>query len=135
MRCGAGNYSGLYKLCPECRGKSAARARENQRKASIAWAKRNPEKIRANSRRQALRRKYGITPEDYDEILKDQGGKCALCDGTKSGLKGNRMFVDHDHKTGEVRALLCFRCNLMIGHSRENIQVLRNAITYLETFG
>lgn len=51
---------------------------------------------------------YGITGDDYDALLKRQGGKCAIC---RARPKSKRLAVDHDHKTGAVRGLLCSRCN------------------------
>ena len=68
--------------------------------------------------RVGLLRKYGITPEQYAQMLLDQGGVCAIC-----GLPETRILhgqvcqlcVDHDHETGEVRGLLCFMCNTTLG--------------------
>jgi hypothetical protein len=50
----------------------------------------------------------GVNDERYEKMLEDQDGHCALCPGTG---KTRRLHVDHDHKTGEVRGLLCYRCN------------------------
>lgn len=58
----------------------------------------------------ALARKYGITPEDVSELETKHGGLCALC-----GRSG-KLHIDHDHRTGRVRALLCARCNMLLGH-------------------
>lgn len=51
---------------------------------------------------------YGITADDYEELLKRQGGKCAIC---RARPRSKRLAVDHNHTTGEVRGLLCSRCN------------------------
>ena len=91
-----------------------------------AWQKANPEKMSGFSRRSLLKRKYGITVEQYDEMYERQGGCCAIC-GTAEGT-----HVDHDHETGEVRALLCHSCNVGIGHFRDNPELLQAAIEYLE---
>jgi hypothetical protein len=64
-------------------------------------------------------------------MLEDQGHVCAICGTKDPGYKG-RFVVDHDHDTGNVRGLLCDRCNTGIGFLQDNIAVLRSAINYLE---
>ena len=67
--------------------------------------------------RRNLMKRYGITPEDYINLLKNQRNTCAVCETTRpnNGV-GDRYFdVDHDHKTGTVRGLLCRQCNLLVG--------------------
>lgn len=72
---------------------------------------------------------YGITPERYAEILKQQGGKCAVCRNTPRTI---RFAVDHDHKTGEVRGILCKRCNHdLLGGGHDDIAILWRAVEYL----
>jgi hypothetical protein len=53
-------------------------------------------------------KQLGVTDADYDRMLNEQGGGCAICGNPP---KSRRLHVDHDHKTGKVRGLLCFRCN------------------------
>lgn len=65
------------------------------------------------SRERRMRREYGITPAEYDVLHKLQVGRCALCGGESNGR--GRLAVDHDHDTGQVRGLLCFTCNTMLG--------------------
>lgn len=60
------------------------------------------------SRKHWLRKAYGLTPEQYDDMLRAQGGVCAIC---KKPPKGNRLHVDHCHETGRIRGLLCVSCN------------------------
>ena len=77
--------------------------------------------------------KYGITLKQYDEMLEQQNGVCKIC-GSKDSKRGDhRLMVDHDHKTGEVRGLLCNPCNAAIGLLGDNISTLQNAINYLST--
>jgi hypothetical protein len=85
-------------------------------------------KARAN-RRSHLRRKYGITVEEYDEQLAAQRGCCALCEATPSARRP--LHVDHNHATGRIRGLLCFDCNAAIGLLEENVEVMARAIEYL----
>jgi len=61
-----------------------------------------------------LRKTYGISGQDYDRLLAEQGNACKLC-GWKRGPKHRRLAVDHDHETGKVRGLLCQVCNGSIG--------------------
>ena len=58
-------------------------------------------------------RRYGITLDDYNALLKKQGGTCAIC---KTAPTLKKLFIDHDHKDGRVRGLLCSRCNLLLGY-------------------
>lgn len=82
---------------------------------------------------QQLRRKYGISIADYEAMLEAQGGGCAICSGTSAGRKGhNRMHVDHDHDTGQVRGLLCHHCNTALGLVKDNADTLRRMADYLE---
>jgi len=80
------------------------------------------------SRKWKLRDRYGITVEQYDEMITAQCEKCAIC-----GDDLKQAFIDHDHKTGRVRGILCRDCNLMLGSAKDNINTLRNAIHYLIT--
>lgn len=78
-----------------------------------------------------LRNKYNITPEQYNELFNKQNGKCMICKKHQSELK-KLLGVDHNHKTGKVRGLLCDNCNKGIGLLKEDINILINAINYLK---
>jgi len=77
-----------------------------------------------------LRIRYGITLADYDEMLENQGGGCAIC-GKTPAEEGRHLSVDHDHETGEVRGLLCVDCNRGLGCFRDNSNLCRFAAQYL----
>lgn len=81
-----------------------------------------------------FKKKYDITLEDYDTMLKEQDGRCAICDTTNPGTKGV-FYVDHNHDTGEVRGLLCNNCNSALGKFGDSIKTLKSAIEYLEERG
>jgi hypothetical protein len=81
-------------------------------------------------RQRRLDREYGLSVEDYEEMLEDQLGLCAIC---LSPPDKRNLAVDHDHETGEVRGLLCTRCNrYLVGASDESPMLLRRAANYLE---
>ena len=71
--------------------------------------------------------KYGLTKEEHDAMLLLQNNLCAICNKTKD----KTLHVDHDHKTGRVRGLLCYSCNTGIGLLKDDIKYLANAIKYL----
>lgn len=83
-----------------------------------------------------LTSKFGIGRDDYERMLAEQNGKCAIC-GTGRPYPNERIknfAVDHDHETGKIRALLCSTCNTGIGHLKHSPGILRKAATYLESF-
>ncbi|HHT9147317.1 MAG TPA: endonuclease VII domain-containing protein [Candidatus Wunengus sp. YC61] len=86
---------------------------------------------------QHVKRKFGISHDDYNKMLLSQDGKCFLC-GTenpnRNGEKVGNFSVDHDHKTGKVRSLLCTKCNHGLGNFMDSPSLLRKAATYLESF-
>lgn len=77
------------------------------------WRKNNPDKVKKITRKVFLRSKYDLTPEQFEEMKKAQGGVCALCKQSPKDKRG--LFVDHNHRTGKVRALLCTGCNWAVG--------------------
>lgn len=79
-----------------------------------------------------IKRRYGCTLEQYNEMLIAQNGKCVICDTLHNPVeKKGRLYVDHCHKTGKVRALLCGACNSMLGYAKDDTRVLAEAIAYL----
>lgn len=86
-------------------------------------------------RRSHLKRTYGITPEEYDMMLQEQGGVCAICGDDRVPAHYTGLVPDHDHSTGKVRGLLCNQCNLMLGHARDDISILAKGIEYLNEEG
>ena len=78
-------------------------------------------------RKRELKSKYDITPEQYDVMVIEQGGQCAIC----QEIPDHILFVDHDHSTNYIRGLLCSRCNLLLGQARDDPHILREAARYL----
>lgn len=89
------------------------------------YYKNNQAKFRARN----LKR-FGLTPEQYDEMFRAQGGLCAICGKPPSGRR-RYLDVDHDHKNGRVRGLLCHLCNTFIGLAKDSVEVLVSAMDYL----
>lgn len=87
------------------------------------------------ARRGHLEKYYGMTMDDYDKILDRQGGVCAICkkaETTKSKLgRIKSLAVDHDHATGDIRGLLCQKCNTLLGLVEENTEIVNLALSYL----
>lgn len=79
----------------------------------------------------SLKRLYGITLEQYDELLAKQEGKCGVCDKHESEFKV-RLAVDHNHVSGEVRGLLCNYCNHRLVGRHRDPALLRKIADYLE---
>lgn len=82
-----------------------------------------------------LRKKYGITVEDYDAMLKSQGGQCAICRDAKIWKQKRSLVVDHCHKTGKVRGLLCNQCNTAVGHLSDCKENAMRLFEYLNRAG
>jgi hypothetical protein len=78
------------------------------------------------------KRTYGITSEQYNEMLKDQNNVCKIC--FSSCLTKRRLAVDHCHETGKVRGLLCAKCNSLLGQAGDKIEILEKAIKYLKEY-
>lgn len=102
---------------------------ENQRR----FRKANPEYHRSSE----LRKKYNITLDDYNKMLSDQGGVCAICGNPETRVdkridKVSNLAVDHCHDTGKVRGLLCHACNAMLGQSGDSVERLGQGIAYLK---
>lgn len=79
------------------------------------------------------KRFYGISLEEYNQILQEQDGGCAIC-GIKECATGRRLAVDHNHETGQVRGIPCSACNQSLGKFKEDINILKSAISYLEKY-
>lgn len=83
-----------------------------------------------SARNRNLKHRFGITSEDYGSMYVEQKGKCAIC-GIHQFELSCRLAVDHDHKTGKVRGLLCSDCNLALGNFKDSLESLKKAIMYI----
>lgn len=119
--------------CKQCQtiARAEHRARDPERARTSAHANyvRTRERHRERGRAAHLRRKFGMSPEQYAVRLSDQGGMCRICGAVPR--PGRALPVDHDHSTGKVRGLLCDRCNRLIGLAGDDPAVLTAAARYL----
>ena len=95
----------------------------------------NPKRLaqhKLNQTKSDLKRKYGITLGQYEELKLMQDNKCAICKTPSNECSKGILFVDHNHNTGKVRGLLCNKCNAAIGLLNENILLFEAAKSYLK---
>jgi hypothetical protein len=123
-----------YAKSPAYRASSKMRAKE--------WVRDNPERAKAIQQRKrenacpvkekgrVLKRKYGITIEQFDQMLTAQSGACAICRSLPA--QGKSLHVDHCHSTGRVRGLLCHQCNWYLGKVDSDAALIGRLLRYLE---
>ncbi len=75
--------------------------------------------------------KYGVTEEEFNRMRTEQEFKCKIC-GKHENDQVRRLSLDHDHKTGEIRGLLCDNCNVGLGNFQDSPEILQSAINYLQ---
>lgn len=92
------------------------------------YRQKNQQKYQDWNRVYHLEKKYKLTKEDFSKLRENQKNQCAVC---QTELTDKLMVVDHNHKTGNIRGLLCRQCNFALGLLKDNIIVLKRAITYL----
>ena len=137
-------HRGDCKACFQKRAKARyPLVREIAIERAKQWARENPARLRETKRRYAesgrkaaadrrshLKRKFGLTVEQYDAMLAAQGGVCAICG--RPPRDDISLHVDHDHETGQVRGLIDFRCNNALGDFDDDAARLAAAIRYLD---
>ena len=142
----------MTKICTRCgetkplasfvmdhrRGQRKSRCLSCTSAAAKEWRKRNPnyekqryQADRLGTRERHLIRKYKVALVDYERMLKQQNGCCAICNASEASQHKGVFHVDHCHATGRVRGLLCRGCNHILGHVKDDPEVLEAAIAYL----
>lgn len=105
-----------------------------KRRSFKNWTERNRERLREKS----LVKNYGMTTLEFGQMSELQNGVCAICEKPETSLmkdgKKRPLCVDHCHKTGEVRKLLCVKCNAGLGQFLDDPQLLKKAADYLLSF-
>jgi Autographiviridae endonuclease VII len=128
------SYDGRQPHCKECKkawyaagGASAIKRNQDARLGT----ERGKQMHAAAQRRAHYRTRYGITTEEYETLLAEQGGVCAVCGNASAG---KRLAIDHNHDTKEVRGLLCRVCNIAVGHIERGDIPLTSFIEYLTRY-
>lgn len=120
----------LYHPCPRLTDPRFHPAHKDHKNEVKLWRKRNPERTKAVWMSWKLRRCYGLTPDEYKAMLKEQKYKCAIC---------KKPFdvptIDHDHITHKIRGILCGMCNVAIAHFRDNAEAMRRGAVYVTKGG
>lgn len=134
-------YSDLYRTCMTCGVEKSitefyVRNKQTEKRHSAckecdkarvkARHKANPDRTKNND----LKRNYGITLQEHQQMFENQNGVCAICKNPGDG-RWKKLCVDHCHTTGKVRGLLCKRCNIALGEVGDNISTLQKMIEYL----
>lgn len=147
---------GLESICKNCKNKYMQKWYKNNKelvsnynkkyrkinsfelnKKNKEWCDKNVEAIKKYRHEQDIKFLYGITREQYNQMLEQQNGVCAICGKEESTCHGitkkiTNLAVDHNHKTGKVRGLLCSYCNKALGGFKDNEEFLIKAIEYLK---
>jgi len=118
----------LRPICKVCTVENSLQYQKNNRPLYAELARKSRSEKPKENFSYALKYRYGITADQYEQLLDRQGGRCAICDKTPTN---KRLSVDHDHETGEVRGLLCSNCNHLLGLAQDSIDTLNKAIGYL----
>ena len=120
---------------PECGTDAGYRAGCRCIGCKHAHRHRSGEARRSEARERELRRDYGLTAQHLVAMVQAQGWRCAVClKAFPARLIGKRVHVDHDHRSGRVRGVLCATCNLAIGKLGDTAAGVRRALVYLEAF-
>ncbi|TDO68843.1 recombination endonuclease VII [Flavobacterium chryseum] len=127
-------------ICNSCKEKKTVRemskscetiCKKCSTKRAKQWSLDNPNEWERQRRKSHLKKKYGITIAEYDQIVLDQNNSCAICFGNLVDSRGFRPHVDHCHNTGIVRGVLCGDCNKALGGFKDDINRIKNAYNYL----
>lgn len=118
--------SGYYPYCKQCR-RIHKKSYGFHKEVRARYKEKHPERLKNSD----LKKCYGITIVEYNQMLLNQNDSCLICKVHKSNFK-RALSVDHDHKTGKIRGLLCAFCNTGLGYFKDNVEFLERAIKYLK---
>ncbi len=114
----------IYHHCKSCNSEK-----------SKAWYVKNKDAKLKSALKWHYKNKYGMTVEERQKLFDEQNGKCAICScdmNLDGDLNKAQAVIDHDHKTGKVRGMLCNLCNTGLGKFKDSVEVIEKAIAYLE---
>ena len=125
---------GRLSQCKECRKKYVVANADMIRDREREWAKNDGKMYKKASRRKSrIKKKYGVTEDQVNTLLENQEFRCCICKTDDPGATG--WQIDHDHDVGDVRGILCRKCNLGLGLFGDDHRVLRAASEYLRKSG
>ena len=128
------NYKPIYrgtKICQTCKITKKATEFHVNKKHKDGLERRCKKCNMLRKDNNHYRNKYGITLDDYNNLIKSQNYQCAICKTVDPGVGINRFHVDHNHSTGVVRGLLCSNCNRALGQFKDDISILESAAEYI----
>lgn len=123
----AKNKDRLLKKQKEYNIKNKDHIREQGKKYYL----RNKEHHKKVMKENHLKSAFGIDIQEYNKLFDEQNGCCAICGRHQSELS-QTLYVDHNHETNKIRGLLCINCNALLGHAKDNSNVLEKAMHYLD---
>lgn len=128
------------KICPICKNEKQFESNTNSLKCSecryklrIEWGTENKARVKELN----IHRKFNITLEEFENMYFQQNGVCKICrmpEDVYCDGKVKDLSIDHCHKTGKIRGLLCQRCNFALGNFRDDIGIILSALEYLKEF-
>ncbi len=124
----------LNPWCKSCHKTYRRERKSHYRSIAITYWDENKHRFKVRDMSRKLLAKYGITEEEYQSMLAAQDNRCAICNTHTSSLP-RRLSVDHCHRTGKIRGLLCLKCNSLLGYAEDNEVILGTAISYLRRAG
>lgn len=117
---------GKLGVSAECKSCFRARMTKTKDKQNLSKEEQN-----LLSKKRHLRKHYDLSLEDFEELSKKQNYQCAICGMPENSCRPFGLNVDHDHRSGKIRGLLCRSCNLGLGLFRDNELILKNALNYI----
>lgn len=133
--------NGLHTQCKECNkaqylknaeGRKETMRNYNKENASLRNSRAKEYQKDGRARWWDIKKKYGISKEQYEQLLQKQNNKCSICGVEHIDSHRKRLFIDHNHETGKIRGLLCQPCNTGLGHFKDNPVLLKKAVQYLK---
>ncbi len=119
------NKSGYKSYCKVCHSEYTNIYRKNKRL-------KNPDAYFKHEKERKLIFKFKINLEEYESQIKAQGNRCKICNVIGEDTHKGMLCLDHDHTSGKIRGFLCDRCNMGLGHFKDDISLLEKAIEYLQ---
>ena len=125
--------------CKECQTVDRIICNSKHKEARQAYSReyehnrrKRPPHYNPNRHKATKLRQYGLTDDQYTRMLTDQNGLCKICKTNCSLISSGKLVIDHNHRTGKIRGLLCGSCNVMLGNARDSAEILRSGAEYLE---